>query len=239
MWNDFSRYISSRKILSGSLYRIADTGKMKSFLKSSLSETKFLSDDRSLLEERWSKIYQNNQNSKFYSTIKNTIDPIVKSGVVLEYGCSIGILTSYLSNHHDVVFGIDRSFSALMHAKKTPKDNLDYVVADFLSPVFGKLNFDLIVALNILELVEPSNLLKQVSNQISSGTFVISDPYDYEKGKNSVKNPIDELTLRKNLRELGFKISLGTKNPSYIKWNLKLYPRATLNYEVDLVVGKK
>ena len=35
------------------------------------------------------------------------------------------------------------------------KNNLDYIVADSLSPVFGKLQFDLILALNVLELIEP------------------------------------------------------------------------------------
>ena len=90
-----------------------------------------------------------------------------------------------------------------------------------------------------MELVEPSYFLKNVSNQISSGTFVLSDPYDYDRGKNSVKNPIDESTLRKNLKKLGFRISSVTKNSSFIRWNLKLHPRATLNYKVDLVIAKK
>ena len=121
LWDDFSRYLSIRKILSGNLYRLANTDKMKKFLKSSISNTKFLSDDRSLLEERWSKIYQNNKNSKFYYTIKNKLNSNVKSKFVLEYGCSIGIMTSYLSNSHDVVFGIDRSFAALTYAKKNLK----------------------------------------------------------------------------------------------------------------------
>ncbi len=212
---------------------------MKKFMKFSLSQTNQITDDRTALEERWSKIYQNNKSSKFYSIIKKNLNFITKSKLVLEYGCSIGIITSSLADCHEMVFGIDRSFSALRYAKKSSKNNLDYVVADSLSPVFGKLQFDLILALNILELVEPLDLLKQVSKQISSGYFVISDPYDFDRGKNSVKKPIDESILRTNLSNLGFKISTKTKNPSYIPWNLKLNPRATLNYKVDLIICKK
>ena len=239
LWDDFSKYLSSRKVLGGKLYRLASTGKLKNFLKFSLSQTKQTNDDRTALEERWSNIYQNNKSSKFYSVIKKNLNFIAKSKLVLEYGCSIGIITSSLADCHDMVFGIDRSFSALRYAKKSSKNNLDYIVADSLSPVFGKLQFDLILALNILELVEPLDLLKHVSKQISTGHFVMSDPYDFDRGTNSVKKPIDEATLRTNLCNLGFKISSKTKKPSYIPWNLKLNSRATLNYKVDLIICKK
>lgn len=239
LWDDFSDFLSNRKILSGRLYRLSKTVKMKNFIKSSLLKTFFSDEDRTNLDNRWSNIYQNSKNSKFYSVIKKNLSSVNKSKVVLEYGCSIGIMTSYLSNHHDTVFGIDRSFSALEYAKRNYKQNLDFFLSDFLSPIFGKLNFDLVLALNVLELVEPSNFLKQVSVQIDSGYFVISDPYDFDRGKNSVKQAFDESTLRNRMRKLGFAILSSTKKPSYIKWNLKLNPRSQLRYDVDLVIGKK
>jgi len=239
LWDDFSRYLSHRKVLGGKLYRLANTEKMKNFLKYSLSKTVRVNDDRTALEDKWSEIYQNSKSSKFYSLVKKNLDHITKSKLVLEHGCSIGIMTSYLADSHDMVFGIDRSFSALRYAKKSSKDNLDYIIADSLSPVFGKLQFDLILALNVLELMDPIELLKHVSKQISAGHFVISDPYDFDRGINSVRKPLDESTVRMNLKNLGFKISTKTKKPSYITWNLKLNPRATLNYKVDLIIGKK
>ncbi len=239
LWDDFSKYLSFRKVLGGKLYRLTNTEKMKSFLKSSLSKTIQTNDDRTALEERWSKIYQNNQSSKFYSLMKKNFASIKRSKLVLEYGCSIGIMTSFLADSHDMVFGIDRSFSALRYAKKSLKNNLDYIISDFPSPVFGRLQFDLILALNVLELMEPLELLKQVSKQISAGYFIISDPYDFDRGTSSVKKPVDEQTLRSNLQNLGFKISSKTKKPSFLPWNLKLNPRATLNYKSDLIIAKK
>jgi len=239
LWDDFSKYLSSRKILSGKLYRLIQTEKLKKFLKSSLSKISKVNEDRTALEQRWSIIYQNSKNSKFYSLIKNDLNFIRKANLVLEYGCSIGIMTSYLAESHKMVFGVDRSFTALRYAKKSYKNNLDYVIADFLSPVFGKSKFDLILALNVLELVEPLKLLNHISKQISTGYFVITDPYDFDRGVNSVKNFLDETTLRIHLKSLGFKIAPKTQTPSNISWNLKLNARATLNYKVDFVIGKK
>ena len=239
IWDDFSKYISERMVLGGKLYNSVSHDKMKKFLKHSLSNSKRNTDDRTTLEERWSKIYQNSQKSKFYSIIKNELDAMPKSKFVLEYGCSIGIMSSFLADSNQTVFGIDRSFSAISIAKKTQKDNLDYFVADLMSDVFGKTKFDLILALNILELVEPKDLLQHISKQILKGNFVISDPYDFDRGKNSVKKPLDELALRTSLEELGFAITAKTKKPSYLTWNLKLNPRTTLNYKVDLIIAKK
>jgi len=239
LWDDFSLYLSSRKKLGGQMYQLIENPKLKQFCKISLSKTDQTNDDRTDLEERWSNIYQNSTSSKFYSHIQKNISFAKKSNLVLEYGCSIGIMTSVLAKSHPMVFGIDRSFTALRFAKKSHHDNLDYVVSDFLFPVFGKLQFDLVLALNVLELVEPLKFLTSVSKQISSGYFVISDPYDFDRGIHSVKKPLNETTLRTNLENLGFKIMSSTKNPSHIAWNLKLNPRTTLNYKVDLVCSQK
>ena len=239
IWDDFSKYISERMVLGGKLYNSVSHDKMKKFLKHSLSNSKRNTDDRTTLEERWSKIYQNSQKSKFYSIIKNELDAMPKSKFVLEYGCSIGIMSSFLADSNQNVFGIDRSFNAISVAKKAQKDNLDYFVADLMSDVFGKTKFDLILALNVLELVEPKDLMQHVSKQILKGNFVISDPYDFDRGKNSVKKPLDEFALRTSLEELGFAITAKTKKPSYLTWNLKLNPRTTLNYKVDLIIAKK
>jgi SAM-dependent methyltransferase/uncharacterized protein YbaR (Trm112 family) len=237
--NDFPLYLSSRKKLSGQLYQLIENQNLKKFCKTSLSKIKQFSDDRTALEERWSLIYQNSKSAKFYTEIKKNIRPIKKSNLVLEYGCSIGTMSSFLAESHQMVFGIDRSFTALRYAKKLHRNNLDYVVADFMSPVFGKLQFDLVLALNVLELVEPIELLNHISEQITSGYFIISDPYDFDRGAQSVKKPLDETSLRQNLKNLQFKITPKTKIPSHIIWNLKLNARAVLNYQVDLVIAKK
>ena len=238
IWDDFSNYLSCRRKLGGTLVNSVSI-KMKTFLKNSLKPNIKNIEDRSDLEEKWTRIYQNSKKSRFYSTIKKELSLLTPSKLALEYGCSIGFMSSFLADSSQTVFGVDRSFSAIKIAKRETKDNLDFFVADSLSPIFGKNNFNLILALNILELVEPSDLLKQISNQIKKGFLIISDPYDNDRGKSSVKNPLNENSLRVYLKNLKFKIISNTGNPSNLPWNLRINPRTTLNYKVDLVVAKK
>lgn len=148
--------------------------------------------------------------------IKNELDTMLKSKLVLEYGFSIGIISNFLANSSQNVFGIDRSFSAISITKKTYSDNLDYFVTDLMSNLFGKTKFDLILALNILEFMESKNLLEHISSQITTSNFLISDTYDFDRGKNSVKKPLDELALRAYLEELTFTTTEQTKKPSHI-----------------------
>ena len=239
IWDDFSKYLSERILLGGKLYRSVSHNKMKDFIRNSLFNSKRSNDDRTIIEEKWSLIYQNSLKSKFYSIIKKELSNIPKSKLVLEYGCSIGIISNFLANSNQCVFGVDRSFSAISVAKNSQKENTDYFVADLMSTLFGKTKFDLILALNILELIEPKDLLEHISQQISKGFLVMSDPYDFDRGKNSVKTPLDELSLRKMLEELGFVLTMKTKNSSYLPWSLKLNPRSTLNYKVDLIITEK
>jgi 2-polyprenyl-3-methyl-5-hydroxy-6-metoxy-1,4-benzoquinol methylase/uncharacterized protein YbaR (Trm112 family) len=237
MFIDFKKYISEHKILSGKLYRLASSNEMKKFLKLSLNNVSWSKIDKTKIEDRWAQIYNINKKNKFYKIIKKHLKLIPKSRLVLEYGCSIGIISEQLSSER--VFGIDKSFKAIQIAKKNQKSNIDYIVSDFTATPFTNKKFDLIIALNVLELMEPNILLKQISKQISSGNIVISDPYDNERGINSVKNPINEDTIRKKLKKLKFKISTNTKKPSFVPWNLKLYDRASLNYKVDILIAKK
>ena len=239
MWNDFSSYLSERKSLSGYLYKNIRHKKLKNYLKDALSGIIFTKEDRHIVEERWSEIYKNSKTTKFYSEMKKHLDAIPKSEWVLEHGCSIGLLASYLSKKHDHVLGVDRSFSALKIAKKSLKDNLDFVLSDSLSGALGQFQFNLVLGMNVLELIEPTEFLKLVSKQISSGHLFISDPYDFERGSNSVKTRINEKTLRSQIENLGFEISASTVDPSYISWILKINPRATLSYEVDLIIAEK
>jgi len=239
IFTNFKKYISEHRILSGKIYRLASSKKLKKFLKSIFDEIIWENNDKSGIEERWTQIYHNNKNSKFYKTIKSHIEKIPKSKLVLEYGSSVGIISNHMSNVSENVFGIDKSFSAIQYAKKNQKKNLDYIVSDFTSHPFGNKKFDLIIGLNVLELMEPKVLLKIMSNQISNGYLVISDPYDYDRGINSVKQPMNEDILREKLIELNFRIINNTKNPSFTPWNLRLYDRASLNYKVDIIIAKK
>ncbi len=236
LWNDFAEYLSNRAKLGGELFLSAKTPQIKSLVKSALSKAS-KSQDLSIIEKRWATIYQNNKKSKFYNTIQKILP---KASLALEHGCSIGIMTGHLAGKCDTVFGIDKSFYAILEAKKADRENLDYFVADSMEHPFGKTKFDLVLGLNLFELVEPKKLIKTLASQIPKhGTLVLSDPYDYERGAKSVKEPLYEDTIRKEITNLGFSITSTTKKPSHMQWNLKLHQRASLQYLVDLVIAKR
>ena len=212
---------------------------MKNFIKNHLSQIPKSSNDFFQIEKRWTKIYLTNKHSSFYKNIKSAISKIPQKNFVIEYGSSIGIISNTLALRHKHVFGIDTSFSALLEAKKKSPKNCEYLLADVIQNPFGRKKFDFILALNLLELVEPSLLLKNISKQISNGFILLTDPYDYDRGKNSVKSPLNEKQIRNVLSENGFKITMNTKNPAKINWNLQINTRTKLNYKVDLIVGRK
>ncbi|MDE1770158.1 MAG: class I SAM-dependent methyltransferase [Thaumarchaeota archaeon] len=235
---DLSLYFSIRMKLGGYLLLQAKSKTVQSIIKKSLQQIKKIGDDTTDLEKRWVGIYKNSENSSLESKIKNTIRKLPKSNFVIEHGCSIGITSEILAKHNGWVFGIDKSFFALVEAKKRKIGNSDFFLADSLLPPFGDKKFELVVALNVLELIEPLDLLK-ILNQQSARFIVLSDPYDYEREKNSVKIKLDEKSLRTKLTKMGFKFLQHTGKPSFIPWKLNVNPRLDLNYKVDLILVEK
>ena len=237
--NSFVNYIQIRPSLGGNLLLLSKSKTMKKFIKLALSKTRKSNNDLSIIEKRWMMIYQKNCNSKYYSQIIQKLSKLPNSKFVLEHGSSIGTTCQSLADKHENVFGIDTSYYAVNIAKKNSKENIDFFVSDSLLHPFGKKKFDIVIALNMLELVEPTELLITMFKQVKHGYIVISDPYDYERGKNSVRKPLYEHAIRKNIKNLGMSIVHNTKKPSSLTWNLKINSRTKLNYKVDLIIAKK
>ena len=235
---DFASYFSIRAELGGLLMLKSKNKKLHSFIRESLRKIEKVGKDTTKLERNWGSIYQKSSKSKFYNSIKKSIRKIPRCDLALEHGCSVGNISKAMAARNEKLFGIDKSFFAVLEAKRLDIKNADFFVSDSLAHPFGNRKFDLVVALNLLELIEPPDLLKMLSLQ--AGKFLIlSDPYDFERGKNSVKNKIDAKTLRSNLAQKGFKLIQNTKRPSFVPWNLRINPRLELHYKVDLIVAKK
>lgn len=211
---------------------------VKSIIKKSLQQIKHVGEDTTDLEKNWVGIYKNSKSSSLETKLKGITWKLPKSNFVLEHGCSIGMTSEILAKRNGWVFGIDKSFFALVEAKKRKIKNSDFFVADSLSLPFGHKKFEIVVALNVLELIEPLELLKNIRLQ-SSRFVILSDPYDYERRKNSVKVKLYEKSLRSKLTKMGFKFLQNTNKPSFISWKLNVNPRLELNYLVDLILAKK
>ena len=236
---NLSQFLENRPSLGGFLLKSSVTPSMKKFIKQIMSKNKKNKNDFFLIEKRWTNIYLTNKNSLFYKTIKYHLAKIPKKSFVIEYGSSIGIISNMLGKKHERVFGIDTSFSALLEAKKKSPKNCEYILANILQHPLGKKKFDLIIALNLFELVEPRSLLNTISCQIRNGLVFLSDPYDYDRGKNSVKYPLYEKQIRETLTQKKFLISKSTKTPSNIPWTLNINKRTKLVYKVDIISARK
>lgn len=233
---DLSLFFSIRTKLGGYLLLNVKDKKIKSLIKKSLQEIKKVGDDITDLEKNWVTIYQKSKHSAFQVRVKNIIQKLSQCNFVVEHGCSIGTMSEILAKHRGEIFGIDKSFFALLEAKKRKIDNADFFLADSLSMPFGDMKFDIVVALNVLELIEPVKLLRII--RLQTKRFVIlSDPYDYERGKSSVKVRLDAKSLRSKLKQAGFKLIHNTYKPSFVSWKLDVNPRLELNYKVDLILA--
>ncbi|MEW6044055.1 MAG: methyltransferase domain-containing protein [Thermoproteota archaeon] len=238
LWNDFAAYLGNRPRLGGHLLLSAKNAELKSFIKNTLTKIRKTSNDLSIIEKRWCYIYLSNQKARFYSTVRKLTN--AGSGVALEHGCSVGCMTQHIAKHYDYAFGIDKSYYAISEAKRLAGENLDFFVADSLEHPFGKSRFNFILALNLFEIVEPKSLIKLFAKQLSkSGVLLLSDPYDFERGDKSVREPLYADSLREELIKNGFSIHPKTKKPSFVSWHLKLHQRASLHYATDLIIAKK
>ena len=231
-------YFSARASLGGELMLMARTGKMRSFVRQALAKVVHGPDDTAGLEKKWVGIYKGSPNRGFYSRIAKVLETLSPSDMVLEHGCSIGRVARMASGRAGRVFGIDKSFYAIAEARRGQPENSDFVVADSLERPFGRQKFDMVIALNLLDIVEPASLLKVTSSQ-SRRTLVLSDPYDYDRGKKSVRRKMGPVEVRSAIAKHGFRTMDGTARPLRIPWTLKANPRLELRYQVDLVVARK
>lgn len=237
LWTNLTSYFSNRMRLGGYLMNKTKNYELKNMIKESLSKIDNPLEDVTELEKRWACIYRNSLKSKFYHHVKKSLEKLPKCKLVLEHGCSIGKIAEIMSKKHTTVFGIDQSFSAIIEAKKNHINNIDYFVANSLYSPFGNRKFDLVVGLNVLELVEPLDFLKVVTTQLE-GILILTDPYDFERGKNSTRIKMDENMIRQELKNRGFIFLQKTGKPSYLPWKLNINNRLSLSYRVDLVIAK-
>jgi len=236
---DLTQFFTNRSFLGKWLIKSSLTKTMKKFIKNKIriiSKSEF---DLSAKEAFWTEIYRNNKRSVFYKNIKFQLSKLPPKNFVIEYGSSIGTISNMLALKHNHVFGIDKSFFALVEASKKSPKNCTYILSDVIKHPFSNKKFDLVVALNLFDIVEPSLLIKTISKQISNGLIFLSDPYDYNRGKNSVKQPLDENQIRTTLIQNGFQITKNTKKPTKITWNIKFNERISTNYKVDIIIASK
>ena len=160
-------------------------------------------------------------------------------GIGLDIGCSIGSSTFELAKRLPFVFGVDLSFSFILEARKIMHDkknkNVEFIVSDAINLPFESSFFQSIIALNLVDRVNPNKVIVSINRCIKdNGKLILIDPYHFVDENND--HEFDSIQIRKIIEKFGYKIS---SNESYIPWIVKMNERSYLFYFVDFIVANR
>jgi len=252
---NFHNYARQRIMTYGKWIRNSKSAKLKDFLRSigtkihSPTSNDLYEENNSLYKAYLYNHHYHNFDDRLLSLFKRKIEPdhiyrmlgkknLNLKGIGLDIGCSIGSSTFELAKRLPFVFGVDLSFSFILKARKIMRDkmskNIEFLVSDAINLPFESNYFQSIVALNLVDRVDPNNLIISINRCIKdNGKLILIDPYHFVKDNT---DQFDSIKIRKIIEKFGYKIS---SNESYIPWIVKMNERAYLFYFVDFVVANK
>ena len=126
-------------------------------------------------------LFANVYNAKTHKLLKQVVaNQISAADVVLECACGTGLLTEVIAPRCKSIVATDFSEKMLKKTEKkcAPFDNVSYMQADILALDFDDGLFDVVVAANVIHLVdEPYKALGELSRVCKAGGKLIIPTY--------------------------------------------------------------
>ena len=115
----------------------------------------------------------------YIKTVENTKKHLHAGDIVLDYGCATGEVAIEIAGNVKEVHGIDISSKMIAAAKSKAAEHkiekIDFTHATLFAEGFKQGSFDVILALNILHLVEDTQkVMQRINDLLKPGGLVIS-----------------------------------------------------------------
>jgi SAM-dependent methyltransferase/uncharacterized protein YbaR (Trm112 family) len=253
---NFHEYARRRIITYGKWIVNSKSSKLRDFLRSVGMKIRYptsndIYEENNLLYRAYSYNHHNYHfDDRLLSLLKKKIEPnhiyrmlrnknLDLNGIGLDIGCSFGSSTFELAKRLPFVFGVDLSFSFILEARKIIHGkmvkNVEFIVSDAINLPFDSKFFQCVIALNLVDRVDPLKLLDSINSCIKdNGKLILIDPYHFVNENSN--DHFDSIQIRKIVERLGYLIN---SNESYIPWIVKMNERSYLFYFVDFIVANR
>jgi len=126
-------------------------------------------------DKRVKKYFEQN----YIKTIENTKKYINVSDIVLDYACGTGLITIEIADKVTKIYAIDISSKMIVAAKRKAGErkieNIDFAQSTIFDDRLKRESFDVILAFNVLHLVEDAQkVMQRINELLKPGGLIIS-----------------------------------------------------------------
>jgi len=136
-------------------------------------------------EKFWDRLAHNydkpstDSNQSHNKTVEKIIKYIESNDIVLDYGCATGSIAIEIANNVKKIYGIDISSKMIQAAKSKAKENkienASFAQTTVFNEKYKKESFDVILAFNVLHLLEDAHkVIQRINELLKPGGLIIS-----------------------------------------------------------------
>jgi len=142
-------------------------------------------------------------------TVEKIKEYINDSNIVLDFGCAAGAITNDIADNAKEIHGIDISSKMIQVAKRKAEERdiekVNFVQSTIFDKKFKRESFDVILAFNVLHLLEDTQMvLQRINELLKSGGLIISSTACLGEKKTFLTNLLFLLTKIRLVPHINF-----------------------------------